>query len=314
MSDSNHRKQIIIGSGAAGLTAAIYSSRANLEPLVLEGMLPGGQLTQTSEVENFPGFEQGIEGQDLMAVMKKQAQRFGTEFIQQNVDEVDFSQKILKIVVGNETYTADSVIISTGANPRMLGLESEQKYFGRGVSTCATCDAFFYRGKKVVVVGGGDSAMEEANFISKFASEVKIIHRRDEFRASKIMQERVFQNKKIEVVWNAVVEEVLGDQSGVTGVRIKDVKSGDTSDIETDGFFMAIGHIPNTQIFEGKIDLDDEGYILVNNGTTKTSAKGVFAAGDCVDHVYRQAITAAGMGCAASLDSEKYLQAEGLVD
>lgn len=307
MSASNHRKQIIIGSGAAGLTAAIYSARANLEPLVLEGMLPGGQLTQTSEVENFPGFEQGIEGPDLMSVMKKQAQRFGAEFIQQNVDEVDFSGKKLKIITEKETYTADSVIISTGANPKLLGLESENRFFGRGVSTCATCDAFFYRGKKVVVIGGGDSAMEEANFISKFASEVKIVHRRDEFRASKIMQDRVFKNEKIEVVWNAVVEEVLGDQSGVTGVRIKDVKSGKTGDIPTDGFFLAIGHTPNTQIFEGKIDLDDEGYIVVNNGT-KTSARGVFAAGDCVDHVYRQAITAAGMGCAASLDSEKYLE------
>ena len=303
----NH--QIIIGSGAAGLTAAIYSARAALEPLVFEGELPGGQLTQTTEVENYPGFEQGILGPQLMEVMKKQAVRFGARFVSREVEKAEFAEGSLSVISGGESYTVDTVIITTGAAPRFLGLENEKKFMGRGVSTCATCDAFFYRGKKVVVIGGGDSAMEEASFISKFASEVALVHRRDQFRASRIMQDKVLGNNKIKVIWDTVVTDIIGTElEGVKAVMFENVKTGEKAEYPTEGFFLAIGHIPNSRIFKGQIDLDQEGYILVHD-RTRTSVPGVFAAGDVVDHVYRQAITAAGMGCMASLDAEKYLAA-----
>ena len=308
MSEKNkYNQQIIIGSGVAGLTAAIYSARAVLEPLVFEGDLPGGQLTQTTEVENYPGFEEGILGSQLMEVMKKQATRFGARFVSRKVEKVDLREGSLSLTAGEETYAADSVIIATGAAPRFLGLENEKSFMGRGVSTCATCDAFFYRGKKVVVVGGGDSAMEESSFITKFASEVTIVHRRDQLRASKIMQERVFSNDKIKIIWDTIVTDIIGtEKEGVKAVMLENVKTGEKTEYLTDGFFLAIGHIPNSQIFKGQIDLDEEGYILVHEGI-KTSVPGVFAAGDVVDRVYRQAVTAAGMGCMASLDAEKYL-------
>lgn len=308
MSEKNkYNHQIIIGSGVAGLTAAIYSARAVLEPLVFEGDLPGGQLTQTTEVENYPGFEEGILGSQLMEVMKKQATRFGARFVSRKVEKVDLREGSLSLTAGEETYAADSVIIATGAAPRFLGLENEKSFMGRGVSTCATCDAFFYRGKKVVVVGGGDSAMEESSFITKFASEVTIVHRRDQLRASKIMQERVFGNDKIKVIWDTTVTDIIGtEKEGVKAVMLENVKTGEKTEYLTDGFFLAIGHIPNSQIFKGQIDLDEEGYILVHD-SIKTSVPGVFAAGDVVDRVYRQAVTAAGMGCMASLAAEKYL-------
>ncbi len=308
MSEKNkYNQQIIIGSGVAGLTAAIYSARAVLEPLVFEGDLPGGQLTQTTEVENYPGFEEGILGSQLMEVMKKQATRFGARFVSRKVEKVDLREGSLSLTAGEETYAADSVIIATGAAPRFMGLENEKSFMGRGVSTCATCDAFFYRGKKVVVVGGGDSAMEESSFITKFASEVTIAHRRDQLRASKIMQERVFSNDKIKIIWDTIVTDIIGtEKEGVKAVMLENVKTGEKTEYLTDGFFLAIGHIPNSQIFKGQIDLDEEGYILVHQ-SIKTSVPGVFAAGDVVDRVYRQAVTAAGMGCMASLDAEKYL-------
>ncbi|MBN2289697.1 MAG: thioredoxin-disulfide reductase [Candidatus Glassbacteria bacterium] len=308
---SDHYTQIIVGSGAAGLTAAIYSSRSALEPVVFEGGMPGGQLTTTSEVENFPGFENGILGPRLMEEMKKQALSFGARFLQKEVERADFSGGSLELTAGGERYIADSVIVATGARPRFLGLEGEKQYLGRGVSTCATCDAFFYRGKKVVVVGGGDSAMEETSYISKFASSVLLVHRRDELRASRIMQDRVLNNPKIKIAWNTVVEEILGSvEKGVEAVRLKNVKTGETVTEPTDGFFLAIGHIPNTEVFKGQLWMDRQGYLLVGEGTA-TSVPGVFAAGDVVDHRYRQAVTAAGMGCMASLDAEKYLNEKG---
>ena len=304
---SNHFTQIIVGSGAAGLTAAIYSARSGLEPVVFEGNMPGGQLTTTTEVENFPGFEKGILGSKLMDEMKKQALRFGARFLQKEVEKADFSPGSLAVTAGAERYTADSVIIATGARPRFLGLENEQRFIGRGVSTCATCDAFFYRGKKVVTVGGGDSAMEESSYISRFASSVLLVHRRDQLRASRIMQDRVLNNPKITVAWSTVVVDVIGsEEKGVEAVQLKNVKTGELTREPTDGFFLAIGHIPNTEVFKGRLEMDEQGYLLVKQGTA-TSVPGVFAAGDVVDHRYRQAVTAAGMGCMASLDAEKYL-------
>jgi len=302
-----HYLQIIIGSGAAGLTAAIYSARASLEPVVFAGDQPGGQLATTAAVENYPGFENGVLGPELMETMKKQALRFGARIISKRVDKVDFSDEKLEVTSGDETYSADSVIIATGASPRFLGLENEKRFIGRGVSTCATCDAFFYRGKKVVVVGGGDTAMEEASFISKYASEVTLIHRRNEFRASKILQERVFANDKIKIIWDTIVTAINGsEQKGVESVTLKNVKTGREQDYPTDGFFLGIGHIPNSQLFKGQIEMDEQGYILLKEHT-QTNIKGVFAAGDVVDARYRQAVTAAGMGCQASLDAQKYL-------
>ncbi len=307
---NDHYPVAIIGSGPAGLTAAIYSARAELPPIVFEGIQPGGQLTITTDVENYPGFADGIAGPEMMEIIKKQAERFGTECVTKEVTDVDFENRPFRLTLeGGDTVTADAVIIATGASARFLGLESENRLQGKGVSACAVCDGFFFRGKRVCVVGGGDTAAEEALYLSKFASSVKIIHRRDELRASKIMQERVLANEKIEVIWDSVVEEVLGDDA-VTGARLKNVKTGEISDIELEGFFLGIGHSPNTSVFKGKLELDDTGYILIYDGS-RTSVPGVFAAGDVADHVYRQAITAAGMGCMAALDAERFLAENG---
>lgn len=297
----------IIGSGPAGYTAAIYTARANLAPIVWEGMQPGGQLTTTTEVENFPGFENGVLGPELMEAMKRQAERFGARFIPVAVSEVDFSKRPFKIVAQGEEYLAKTVIISTGATARYLGLESETEFMGRGVSACATCDGPFYNGRKVAVIGGGDSAMEEAIHLTKFADKVYIVHRRDELRASKIMQKRAMENPKIEILWNSIPLEVLGDQMGVTGVRLKDTVSGEQRDVEVEGFFLGIGHSPNTELFKGQLDMDDKGYLITAADSTKTNVEGVFAAGDVQDSVYRQGITAAGTGCMAALEAEKSL-------
>ncbi len=309
MTETKKRNVIIIGSGPAGLTAAIYAARANLSPLVFEGNQPGGQLTITTEVENYPGFPKGITGPELMDLFREQAQRFGAETVFKNVTKVDFSNRPFKVWIGDEEYSSDSIIIATGASARMLGLESEKELFGYGISACATCDGFFYKEKKVLVVGGGDSALEEALFLTKFASEVWLVHRRDEFRGSKIMQDRALKHPKISVHWNSVVDEFLGSrESGLTGVTLKNTQTGATRLESCDGVFIAIGHRPNTTIFEGFIDLDDKKYIITKPDSTSTNIPGVFACGDVQDHKYRQAVTAAGSGCAATLDAEHYLE------
>ena len=304
------REIIIVGSGPAGLTAAVYTARANLHPVVIEGIGAGGQLMLTTDVENFPGFPEGILGPDLMAQFRAQAERFGTEFVTADVDEVRFGEQPFVVKVGRTEHTARTIIISTGAQARMLGLESEQKLLGHGVSTCATCDGFFFRGQNIAVVGGGDSALEEAGFLTKFADKVTIVHRRKELRASKIMQDRAFANPKIEFAWNRVVDDVVGD-GRVEALRLRDVETGATDDLAVSGVFVAIGHTPNTKLFVDQLELDANGYILTKPGTTKTSVPGVFAAGDVQDHVYRQAITAAGSGCMAALEAERYLEALG---
>jgi len=300
---------IIIGSGPAGLTAALYAGRANLNPLMIEGAAPYGQLMLTTDVENYPGFPDGILGPELMESFRKQAEKFGAKFITADATRVDFSRMPFVVEVGETRYEANSIIVSTGAKARMLDVPGERELLGRGVSTCATCDGFFFRGRELVVVGGGDSAVEEAIFLTKFATKVTIVHRRDELRASKIMQDRAHANEKISFLWDTVVDEVNGSDAAVTGLKLKNVKTDEASDFKTDGLFIAIGHDPNTQLFKGQLELDDNGYIVAQHPRTQTSVPGVFAAGDVVDHIYRQAVTAAGTGCAAAIDAERYLEA-----
>ena len=303
-------KVIIIGSGPAGLTAAIYAARANLKPLVFEGVQPGGQLTITTDVENYPGFPKGILGPELMDKFRKQAQEFGAETLFENVDKVDFNSKPFKLNVGDKEYEAESVIISTGASAKLLGLESESKLMGFGVSACATCDGFFFKEKDILVVGGGDSAMEEATYLTKFASSVTIVHRRDEFRASKIMQDRALNNPKISVMWNSEIVEMYGDpkDKGLESVDIRNLQSGEIIRHNTDGVFMAIGHKPNSDLFKDQLKLNESGYIITGADSTVTSKKGVFAAGDIQDFTYKQAITAAGSGCMAAIEAERFLE------
>lgn len=309
MSDSKVENVIIIGSGPAGLTAAIYSARARLEPLMIEGEEAGGQLMITTEVENFPGFEHGITGPDLISVVRKQAERFGTRFITQNVTKVDFSSRPFKVYIGDKLHLSKSIIISTGASAKLIGLPSEKQYMSRGVSACATCDGAFFRNVEVGVVGGGDTAMEEANFLTRFASKVYIIHRSENFRASKIMFDRAKKNPKIEFITNAVVDEVLGDGKSMNAITLKNTKTNETYKKELQGLFIAIGHQPNTKLFKGMLDMNEAGYLKTKPGTTFTNIEGVFASGDVQDPTYRQAITAAGTGCMAAIDSERWLEA-----
>jgi thioredoxin reductase (NADPH) len=304
-----HRSIVVLGSGPAGYTAALYAARANLKPLVLKGLEAGGQLMLTTDVENYPGFPDGIMGPELMEAMEKQAARFEAEIVAQTATRVDLSERPFGVWAGDEEWRADTIVISTGASAKWLGIPGEERLRGRGVSACATCDGFFYRDRQLIVVGGGDTAMEEATFLTKFARKIGLVHRRDEFRASKIMQDRVHENPKIDVIWDSTVEEIHGD-TAVTGATLRNVKTGETTEHPTDGVFMAIGHTPNTSLFEGQLELAN-GYIVVEEPTTKTSVPGVFAAGDVTDVVYRQAVTAAGQGCKAAMDAERFLESEG---
>jgi len=306
----SHHKLVIVGSGPAGLTAALYAARASLEPVVFEGTQPGGQLTITTDVENYPGFPQGILGPELVDQMREQARRFGAKVKFESIEKVDLSTRPFRLETdGGETHTADALIVSTGARAKLLGLESETNLMGYGVSACATCDGFFFKGKEIAVVGGGDSALEEATYLTRFASKVTVIHRRNEFRASKIMQERAFRNPKVEVLWNREVVEVLGDRDGgVTGLRLRDTQTGAESEFATQGLFIAIGHEPNTQLFREQLPMNEVGYLLVEEPSTRTGVDGVFAAGDVADPSYRQAVTAAGMGCKAAIDAERWLE------
>lgn len=304
-------KVVIMGSGPAGLTAALYTARANLEPVVFEGLEAGGQLTLTTDVENFPGFPDGIMGPDLMNAMRQQAVRFGAKSVMAEITAVDFSSRPFKITAGDTVLEADTFIISSGASARMLGLESEKELLGYGVSTCATCDGFFFKDKELLVIGGGDSAVEEATFLTKFASKVNVVHRRDQLRASKIVQDRAFKNEKMNFIWDSEVVEILGSKDGgVTGARLKNTKTGEETVKEAQGVFVAIGHNPNTELFKGQLEMDDVGYLITKSGSTETNVPGVFAAGDVQDNIYRQAITAAGSGCMSAIDAEKFLEAQ----
>ena len=314
MSESHHAKVLILGSGPAGYTAAIYAARASLEPILIKGLQPGGQLTITTEVENYPGFAEAVQGPDLMLAMQAQAEHVGTKMFDDIIVEADLSKRPFVLKGDSGTiYTGDTLIICTGAQARWLGLPSEEKYMGFGVSACATCDGFFFRGKEVCVIGGGNTAVEEAIYLTNHASKVTLIHRRDALRSEKILQERAIANPKIEILWDSVLDEVLGQDSppGVTGVRVKNVKSGDTSELKLDGVFVAIGHSPNTELFKDQVEMDSEHYILTKPGTTQTNIAGVFAAGDVQDKIYRQAVTAAGTGCMAALEVEKFIAEQG---
>lgn len=314
MSKSNHHKVIVIGSGPAGLTAALYAARANLKPVVFEGIQPGGQLTITTDVENYPGFPKGIMGPEMMDLFRDQAQRFGALTMFKEITKVDFSSRPFKLWSDDLEYTSDAVIVSTGASAKLLGIPSEREYLGYGVSACATCDGFFFKNQEVIVVGGGDTAIEEAMFLTKFATTVTIVHRRDIMRASKIMQERAFKNPKIKFIWDSTVDEILGKTENskkvVTGVKLKNVKTGQVTTMKVDGVFMGIGHTPNTGLFKGQLDMDSVGYLVTKNRSTATNIPGVFAAGDVADSYYRQAVSAAGTGCMAAIDAERWLEGQ----